>query len=250
MIVEEKYPLQNIQEYFPLVCTEEPAPGSAFCSTHSKLVKDCGYETNLKKFITSCGANPSNYTRVERDKVKEVLKTLLRTTGNRATTETAEVAQGTAFLLNNSEVTNAANLQFEDRPDEENCTKDTGQKVRLHNWTRGIFQVVGPGGIILYWSNLYSSEGPHQSAYIMIKYLSLQLKGWTAEEYRNFFISYDNMCAIDGLNLLKKPLPLAAPEDRLWLNTRHLIALLVNVVSAPVNWEKYFNLFNLSRFPY
>ena len=74
-----------------------------------------------------------------------------------------------------------------------------------------------------YWSNLYSSEGPHQSAYIMIKYLSLQLKGWTAEQYRNFFISYDNMCAIDGLNLLKKPLPLPAPEDRLWLNTRHLI---------------------------
>ena len=151
MIVEEKYPLQNIQEYFPLVCTEEPAAGSAFCSTHSKLVKDCGYETKLKEFITSCGANPSNYTRVERDKVKEVLKTLLRTRGNGEKTETAELAQGTAFLLNNSEVTNAANLQFEATPDEENCTKDTGQKVRLHNWTRGIFQVVGPGGIILYW---------------------------------------------------------------------------------------------------
>ena len=27
----------------------------------------------------------------------------------------------------------------------------------------------------------------------MLKYLSLQLEGRTAEEYRNFFISYDNM---------------------------------------------------------
>ena len=151
MIVGEKYPLQNIQEYFPLVCTEEPAAGSAFCSTHSKLVKDCGYETKLKEFITSCGANPSNYTKAEREKVKEVLKSLLRTRENGEQTETAELTQGTSFLLNNSEVTNAANLQFEARPAEENCTKDTRQTVRLHNWTRGIFQVVGPGGIILYW---------------------------------------------------------------------------------------------------
>ena len=194
MIVEEKYPLQNIQEYFPLVCTEEPAAGSGFCASHSKLVQNCGYPTNLKSFIKSCGANPSNYTRGERDKVKEVLKTLLRTRGNgEVSTETADLAQGTTFLLSNNEVTTEANLQFDTVPDDQKCSKDTGQNVRLYNWTRGIFQVVGPGGIILYWSNLYSSEGPHQSAYIMIKYLSLQLEGRTAEEYRNFFISYDNM---------------------------------------------------------
>ena len=90
-------------------------------------------------------------TKAEREKVKEVLKSLLRTRENGEQTETAELTQGTSFLLNNSEVTNAANLQFEARPAEENCTKDTGHSVRLHNWTRGIFQVVGPGGIILYW---------------------------------------------------------------------------------------------------
>ena len=219
MIVEEKYPLQNIQEYFPLVCTEEPVAGSAFCFNHSQLVKEFGHPTKLKEFISSCGADPANYTKVEREKVKAVFKSLLsRTRGIGNSTETAETAQGTDFLLNNAEVTSLPNLQ-----DEEQCAKDTGHTVRLHNWTRGIFQVVGPGGIILYWMNLYSSEGPHQSAYIMLKYLSLQLKGWTAEQYRSFFISYDNMCAIDRLTLLKRPLPLPAPEDRLWLNTQHLI---------------------------
>ena len=110
----------------------------------------------------------SNYTRGERDKVKEVLKTLLRTRGNdEVSTETADLAQGTTFLLCNNEVTTEANLQFDTVPDDQKCSKDTGQNVRLYNWTRGIFQVVGPGGVILYWSNLYSSEGPHQSAYIM-----------------------------------------------------------------------------------
>ena len=125
-------------------CTEEPAAGSAFCFTHSQLVKDFGYPTKLKDFIRACGADPANYTKVERAKVKEVLKTLLsQTRGIGKTTETAETAQGTAFLLTNAEVTSPPNLQFD--ADEEKCTKETGNTVRLHNWTRGIFQVVGPG---------------------------------------------------------------------------------------------------------
>ena len=36
-------------------------------------------------------------------------------------------------------------------------------------------------------------------------------------------VSYDNMCNIDRLKLLKKPLPLPAPEDKLWSDTVHLI---------------------------
>ena len=154
MIVEEKYPLQNIQEYFPLVCTEEPAPRSGFCAIHSKLVQESGYPTNLKDFIRSCGANPSNYTKGERNKVREVLRALLRARGNGGETETADLAQGTSSLLSNAQVTTEANLQFDGVPDDEKCTKDTGQNVRLHNWTRGIFQVVGPGGMILYWPEL------------------------------------------------------------------------------------------------
>ena len=65
-------------------------------------------------------------------------------------TETADLAQGTTFLLSNNEVTTEANLQFDTVPDDQKCSKDTGQNVRLYNWTRGIFQVVGPGGVILY----------------------------------------------------------------------------------------------------
>ena len=161
MIVEELYPLQEIQEYFPLVCTEEPAPNSGFCQTHSKLVQSCGYPSNLREFIRSCGANDANYTKNERSKVREVLKQILKTNPDGEETERAESAQGTGYLLRNREITSSANLTL-DCPDEDTCSKDTGEHLRLHNWTRGIFQVVGPGGIIHYWTNLYTSRLQYQ----------------------------------------------------------------------------------------
>ena len=60
------------------------------------------------------------------------------------TTQTAEIAQGTSYLLRNREVTNEENFQSEF--DGEKCSKNTGEIHRLHNWSRGIFQVVGAGG--------------------------------------------------------------------------------------------------------
>ena len=183
-----------------------------------------GYETNIRDFITSCGGNPSHYTRECKEKVKEVLKTILRAQGGEIETETADVAQGVRYLLRNQAVANLNNLQIQEEADDsEKCSKNTGQIHRLHNWSRGIFQVVSGGGHIDYWIPIYESEGPHQVAFILIKYLQLKLKGKTQEEIRQFYLSYDHMCAIDSLKLLRKPLPFEPPEDRLWLDSNHLI---------------------------
>ena len=223
MLVAEKSPLKDIQEYMPLGCTESPAHNSAFCKVHTKIVADMGYATNVREFITSCGGNPSNYTRECKDKVKEVLQTILRAQSGDIQTETADLAQGTRYLLRNQAVTNEDNFQYEEEADDVRCQKNTGQIHRLHHWSRGIFQVVSGGGHIDYWIPLYDSEGPHQVAFILIKYLQLKLKGKTQEEIRQFYLSYDHMCAIDRLKLLRNPLPFEPPEDRLWLDSNHLI---------------------------
>ena len=90
-------------------------------------------------------------------------------------------------------------------------------------WSRGIFQIVTGGGHIDYWIPIYDSEGPHQVAFILIKYLQLKLRGKTEEEINQFYLSYDHMCAIDRLHLLRHPLPFEPPEDRIWLDIHKLI---------------------------
>ena len=156
MLVAEKSPLNDIQDYLPLVCTESPAHNSGFCETHTRVVASLGYPTNVRDFITRCGGNPSHYTKECKEKVKGVLKTILRAQGGVEETETAEIAQGTGYLLRNQEVTNENNLQFEEEGENvEGCRKNTGQIHRLHNWSRGIFQVVSGGGHIDYWTPIY-----------------------------------------------------------------------------------------------
>ena len=57
----------------------------------------------------------------------------------------------------------------------------------------------------------------------MIKFLHLHFQGKTIEEFRSFFLSYDNMCHVDELKLLSKPLALPAPYDRMWLEIAKVI---------------------------
>ena len=153
--------------------------------------------------------------------MKEVLQNLVKSSPGQMTTETPEMAQGTSYLLRNREVTNEDNFKMEVEGDK--CFKNTGEIHRLHNWSRGIFQVVGAGGFIEYWSPLYNSENPHQVALLMIKYLGLKMEGKSQSEMENFWLSYDNVCHIDNLRLMKKPLPFPSPHDRLWLDVNKLI---------------------------
>ena len=47
-----------------------------------------------------------------------------------------------------------------------------GENVRLHNYSRGIEQIVGGGGQIEYWSVIYNSEGPAQVTILTTSYQS------------------------------------------------------------------------------
>ena len=189
MFAEQDHPLENIQDFFPPVCTEEPANNSAFCASHSKFIQSCGYPTNIRDFLKACGADPSHYTKAGKEKVKAVLRDLMNNAPAEMKTQTPEMSQGTSYLLRNREVTNQENFQFDF--DGERCSKNTGELHRLHNWSRGIFEIVGSGGFIEYWSPIYNSENPHQAAFIMIKYLGMKMQGKTQADMKRFWLSYE-----------------------------------------------------------
>ena len=67
---------------------------------------------------------------------------------------------------------------------------------RLHTWSRGIVEIVSGGGIIEYWAPIFESEGPVQTFFIMLMFLLLKLKGLDEDDYRKFYISYDDMPSI------------------------------------------------------
>ena len=197
---QNKYPDQDILEEYPKVCSEEPAPGSGFCSVHSKIVESLEYPSELRKFIIKCGADPDAYTKEGKKKVKAVLKSLSRDVQGESTMS-AEDAQGTGYLLRNRLIANQDNFKMTDGPDD-SCRKDIGIVHRLHSWSRGVEEIVGGGGIIEYWAPIYNSENPVQIFFILLKYLQLKHKGKGEEEYKRFFLSYDNMCHVDSLRCL------------------------------------------------
>ena len=197
---QRKYPDQNNFEEFPKVCAEEPAVGSAFCSAHSAIVESLGYPSQLRPFISKCGANPDAYTKEGKKKVKAVLQTMSKSTDTAGSTMSAEDAQGTEYLLSNHQISNEDNFKMTDDPDQK-CRKDIGIVHRLHSWSRGVEEIVGGGGIIEYWAPIYDSENPVQVFFIILKYLQLKFEGKGEEEYKKFFLSYDNMCHLDSLRL-------------------------------------------------
>ena len=221
MPVPKTGPLRNIGDYFPAVCTESPVHNSGFCGEHTDLIQSLGLPTKVQSFITYCGADPKNFTTKEKAKVKQVLRTIVENQDSQIHVPTSEEDQGIEFLLENEDISSTANLKSEEEVS--GCNKNTGITQRLYNWSRGIFQIVAGSGHIETWAPIYEHESPHQSAFLMIKYLTMKLEGKNEEDYRNFFISYDSMCSIDNLKLLRKPLPLPPPQDKIWAFTNHLV---------------------------
>ena len=103
MVVDNKYKLKDIQEYLPLVCTEEPAPNSAFCEAHSQIVQKFGHPIKVRDFIRSCEVDPTHYNREGRKKVQKVLRNMLEASSDNIDTETGDIAQGISHLLRNTE---------------------------------------------------------------------------------------------------------------------------------------------------
>ena len=80
------------------------------------------------------------------------------------------------------------------------------------------------------------SEGPFQANMGMLKYLGLKFEGKPESEFKDFYLSYDNMCNVCSLNLLKKPLPLPPPQDKLWMGINKVIdpSVGVNDISGKI----------------
>ena len=69
---------EDLQSYIPMVCTNSPLPGQAFCKEHCQKVSSLGYPTDLKDFLKSCSSerqivNPREYSKPMRQRVDEVI---------------------------------------------------------------------------------------------------------------------------------------------------------------------------------
>ena len=93
------YPDENIQEYLPNVCPEQPTSGGAFCEEHAKIIEKQGYPSELRPFLEKCGANPAAYTAAGRKLVKAVLEKLSSDNLEPPVGETPEDVQGVGYLL-------------------------------------------------------------------------------------------------------------------------------------------------------
>ena len=144
-----------------------------------------------------------------------------------STTGTSAVsAQGTLELI---EKFPAEVLKEDTAPVGKNapCNKDTGEKSRLHQRSRGLFAVVSGGGNILYFNPIFKSESPSQVYMLMVRILYLELKDVPSDQFdevvENYVLSYDNMCNIDKLKAAQEELPLPAPYNTMWFRIKKVI---------------------------
>ena len=117
---------QNLLEHLPNVCSQSPAPKSAFCKVHKEIVESLGYPSQLRNFINSCGADSSSFTKDGRRQGKAVLQRLSKTYQGELSTQSGDEAQGTRYLLRDRQLATAANFEMTDPPDKR-CKKDTGK---------------------------------------------------------------------------------------------------------------------------
>ena len=217
------YP-KDIREYLPQDCTNSPASGKAFCKEHSSQIELLDIPTGLREFLKYCGADSDAYNKDEKEKVKVKLAEIAARLNNLEVTgsSSAEI-QGVEKILRSKDIANKANFQENINLGSEDCRKDIGEPTKLRRRNRGILAFISGGGIIRSWDPLYKSEGPTQVALLMLKYLMKILKGVEPEQWHKYFLSYDNMCHVDSLKLLRNSLALEEPFSTVWLDINKVI---------------------------
>ena len=94
-----------------------------FCDHLGKKVISCNYPSELRLFITTCGASPNAYTKEGGGKVLSI--------------PTTEDDQGTGYFLGNKKIATKENL-VEPTGNAGDCRKDIGEAKRLHRRYRGV----------------------------------------------------------------------------------------------------------------
>ena len=79
------------------------------------------------------------------------------------------------------------------------------------------------GGHIETFAPLYKSESPTQVATITLKFLLQTLSDTDKKTWSDIYLSYDNMCNLDRLQLLREKLPLDGALSDLWLDINKVI---------------------------
>eukprot|EP00105_Crassostrea_gigas_P020716 XP_011439576.1 PREDICTED: uncharacterized protein LOC105336802 isoform X2 [Crassostrea gigas] len=188
------YPLLH----FPNVCTNEPSPNAVFCEEHLLILQRHNIPTDKKAFLEyiGCKANPGSHEDIQRvdEKVLAFMHKLMckdermKTTGSNAVT-----FQGTDKLVRkfHQHVLNSN----QELP---SCNKDTGEKSRLRQRSRGHFVTVTGGGHILQFNPLFKSESPSQAFMLIVQMMYSELKELTEDEQRrrlqDYTLCYDNIC--------------------------------------------------------
>ncbi|XP_052089781.1 uncharacterized protein LOC127726445 [Mytilus californianus] len=212
------FPLLN----FPNVCTSEPKPGSVFCADHYQILKDKNIPTQKEDFLQfiGCKKNPSSTEDIKAvdDKIKDFSKQLASST----------VGVSSLKYQNTEQIVSKVSpSDWQSTSTDTVCNKDTGEKARLRQRSRGHFVCVTGGGHIQYFEPLFKSEGPCQVFMITIRSLLLELSTVPEDQLEarmeSLILAYDNMCHLDCIKAAKEDLPFPAPLNKLWKTIKKVV---------------------------
>lgn len=213
---------KDIRDFLPQDCTNSPVYGKAFCQQHCILIESLNIPTKLRDFISYCKADSYAFNSDEKKKVKAKVTEIAKLFKKQKVKGTSSAeSQGLTMMLRNKELMKKENFQMVNT--EEDCRKNIGEPTKLRPRSRGILAFVTGGGIIRSWDSLYRSEGPVQVALLMIKYLMKILKDVNPDLWKKYYLSYDNMCHVDGLKLLREALALEEPYPTIWQDVNKVI---------------------------
>jgi hypothetical protein len=187
-------------------CPESPMHWMAFCNAHTKEMQGKGVPTTLKDYL--------NYKKSHKTTAFSTL-----------TGRSAGDCQGTVSALSNSysELCNSIDSADEVIATITSCNKDTGEKVTLQKWTRGIWLCVNGGGHIQTWQPLYKSEGPAQVFLLVLLWLVSEFGTKGRNVWKQITLSYDNMCHLNNLTVAQNDLPLPGDLKYIWKDVNKII---------------------------
>nr|XP_022311118.1 uncharacterized protein LOC111116419 [Crassostrea virginica] len=218
------YPLLN----FPNVCTLEPKAGSVFCQEYHKLLEKHNIPTKKEDFLQflGCTVHPKSAHDIKKveEKLLEFASLLYRSDSTGKTLGLSALNyQGTNDIVSNMKVESWDDSEKKDGE----CNKDTGEKARLRQRSRGHFLCVTGGGHITCFDQIFKSESPSKIFMQVVRLMYLELKDVPEDDLEeameNYILCSDNMCQLGSLKAAKDELPLPPPYHMTWRNITKII---------------------------
>ena len=90
------------------------------------------------------------------------------------------------------------------------------------------------------------SEGPAQVFLLVLAWLVAAFGKKKREDWKEVIVSYDNMCHINNLKVVRHPLPLPGDLQHIWLDVRkiidelHIMLIPADSSTIPKPLERHF----------